>query len=137
MPIENATRGHVMIDLDRPRILVFNFNAFAALRDKFGSQYLTSLIEKQSDNKVRCKSLQVLRAFVWAGLLDDADQHGEFITELQVGRMMKPAHTAEYFRAVLEAINAQIEAARGNAEQVEEKGADSTSKLRRVSRSVV
>ena len=67
----------VEITLDKPRRLVYDFNALSALEDQIGK----SALEEATWAALSAKDI---RAFVWAGLLADDPE----ITLVEVGAML-------------------------------------------------
>lgn len=75
--LKNVKMKAVEVTLDRPRLLKYTMNSFAALEDKFGS------IE-EAMKALEAKSIKAFRTFLWAGLIHE----DETLTENQVGNLL-------------------------------------------------
>ena len=75
--ISDIREVRIPIELDRPRKLLLDLNAFAELEDKFGSL-------DQASQKMQQGSVKATRTLLWAGLLHE----DENLTECQVGAMI-------------------------------------------------
>lgn len=75
----------IPVDLDKPRHLCYDFNAFVALEEKFGDvdTALKTLQKTDKDGKATL-SLKAMRTFIWAGLVHEEED----LTEMQVGKML-------------------------------------------------
>ena len=102
----NELRGEVTVKLlDGEHTLKYTFNAFAALRFRFGTEFLLELVDNAGKGLVRCKDWQVLRYFLWAGLLEECETRRVTLTEMQVGALIPVEGVPEIFRAVLHGLN--------------------------------
>lgn len=80
----------VKIELDKPRSLFYDFNAFAELEEQFGS--LDNMFMRMNN-----PTLKDLRIFLWAGLLHELDvredgtyvEDGEPFTPHKVGKILQ------------------------------------------------
>jgi hypothetical protein len=100
--VESVLKPAVEITLDRPRKLVYDFNALAALEKETGLNTLDSSIwgDVNATN---------VRALLWAGLLwEDTENWTKppSLTVMQVGAMLHPAKLREVFEKVGAAKNA-------------------------------
>ena len=64
MALHDIREVRIPIELDKPRALLFDLNAFAELEDKFGSL-------DQAFQKMQQGSVKATRTLLWAGLLHE------------------------------------------------------------------
>lgn len=102
--LRNIKPKQVKIELDKPRIICFDFNAFSELEEKY--ETIENALKLLQEGKIK-----VLRTFLWAGLLFD----DETITEKQVGALAGFANI-EY---IMEKVN---ESMSDSLPETEEKG---------------
>ena len=79
MALHDIREVRIPIELDKPRTLLFDLNAFAELEDKFGSL-------DQAFQKMQQGSVKATRTLLWAGLRQNYRcltvwDAGELITE--------------------------------------------------------
>ena len=103
-------RGAIPVDLDIPRILIFDMKATWLLIQKYGSQFLPALYVAKGgpDGKpsVELKDMEALQFFLWAGLQTDAaHQEQEFTLEMAADQL-RPFTYTRIFRAVVLALMA-------------------------------
>lgn len=112
--IRNPIASAITVELDKPRTLILDFNAFAAFREATGKE-LPDLVsglykfDEQTgaliaDKAAWMTSGQIL-AMVWAGLLHEDPS----LTMQQVGRYMSGRNHTELFAAALESMNGNEE----------------------------
>ncbi len=89
MALHDIREVRIPIELDKPRTLLFDLNAFAELEDKFGSLLL------------------------WAGLLHE----DENLTERQVGAMISLTNVEKIMEQITEALTAALPEDTGDAEK--------------------
>lgn len=93
MALRDVRPTSVTLNLDKPRSLVFDLNAFAALEDVYGSM-------DAAFKAMQAGSMKAARTLLWAGLL-----HGdETLTERQVGGLV----TMENMSAVMDGVSAAL-----------------------------
>lgn len=93
MALRDIKPVSVTLELDIPRTLVFDLNAFAELEDKYGTM-------EKAFEAMRSGSMKAARTLLWAGLLhEDAN-----LTERQVGGMV----TLENIQLVMDSITAAL-----------------------------
>src|SRR6185503_15901965 len=90
----NRLKGEVRIKLDRERILVLDYNAFAEFEDQIGKpwNYYVTLIakaqelpaEEQVNAALELLGVRVLRALLWAALIHEDPR----LTIRQTGELM-------------------------------------------------
>ena len=90
MALRDVKEIAVPLELDKPRTLMFDLNAFAELEDKYGNM-------EQAFFAMQSGSMKAARTLLWAGLLHEDDK----LTERQVGRMV----TLENLGVVLDTIS--------------------------------
>jgi hypothetical protein len=73
----NVKVKEVSIMLDKPRKIIFDFNAFVDLEDIYGT--IEEAMKVLGEKKIR-----TLRQFLWIALKQD----DETLTEMQVGKML-------------------------------------------------
>lgn len=89
----------VPVDLDRPRTLVYDLNAYAELEEVYGS--VNAAIES-----LQTGSIKAIRALLWAGLIhEEMDDKGEFtLTQAQVGKLLGLGEIEKISEAIATAI---------------------------------
>jgi len=97
MALKDIREIAVPIELDRPRGLKFDLNAFAELEDKFGSM-------DAAFQAMQKGSLKAARTLLWAGLLHE----DETLTERQVGRMVTLANMSGIMDNITSALTAAM-----------------------------
>ena len=80
MALHDIREVRIPIELDKPRTLLFDLNAFAELEERFGS------MDKAFD-AMQKGSLKAARTLLWAGLLHEDVK----LTERMVGSMVTMA----------------------------------------------
>lgn len=73
----NVKVKKIEIELDKPRTIVFDLNAFCELEEKFGN------IEKAFE-VLQSGSMKAVRTLLWTGLVHE----DEALTEKEVGKMV-------------------------------------------------
>lgn len=89
------TRGPIVVNLDRPREIVFNLNTEVIIQSagKRGADLWKKIGEEKDPETGELKdaldvNLENLRLYLWAALQDDMRAHGELLTEEQVGGLV-------------------------------------------------
>ena len=90
MALRDVKEIAVPLELDKPRTLMFDLNAFAELEDKYGNM-------EQAFFAMQSGSMKAARTLLWAGLLHEDEK----LTERQVGRMV----TLENLGVVMDTIS--------------------------------
>ena len=93
MALHDIREVRIPIELDKPRTLLFDLNAFAELEDKFGSL-------DQAFQKMQQGSVKATRTLLWAGLLHE----DENLTERQVGAMISLTNVESIMEQITEAL---------------------------------
>ena len=106
MALHDIREVRIPIDLDKPRTLLFDLNAFAELEDKFGSL-------DQAFQKMQQGSVKATRTLLWAGLLHE----DENLTERQVGAMISLTNVEKIMEQITEALTAALPEDTGDAEK--------------------
>ena len=84
----------IPIELDKPRTLLYDMNAFIELEEMFGTV-------EDAMKAVASKKMKPMRAFLWAGLIHE----DEGLTEKQVGAML----TMENMEGIINKLNAAMQ----------------------------
>ena len=109
MALRDVKEIAVPLELDKPRTLKFDLNAFAELEDKYGNM-------EQAFFAMQSGSMKAARTLLWAGLLHEDEK----LTERQVGRMV----TLENLGVVMDTISeALLEAMPEDNEEIPEEDA--------------
>ena len=95
MALHDIREVRIPIELDKPRTLLFDLNAFAELEDKFGSL-------DQAFQKMQQGSVKATRTLLWAGLLHEDEK----LTERQVGAMISLTNVEKIMEQITEALTA-------------------------------
>ena len=90
MALRDVKEIAVPLELDKPRTLMFDLNAFAELEGKYGNM-------EQAFFAMQSGSMKAARTLLWAGLLHEDEK----LTERQVGRMV----TLENLGVVMDTIS--------------------------------
>lgn len=90
MALKDVREIAVSVELDKPRTILFDLNAFAELEDVYGSMENTFAA-------MQAGSMKAARTMLWAGLLHE----DENLTPRQVGRLV----TMDNMESVLDAIS--------------------------------
>ena len=106
MALHDIREVRIPIELDKPRTLLFDLNAFAELEDKFGSL-------DQAFQKMQQDSVKATRTLLWAGLLHE----DENLTERQVGAMISLTNVESIMEQITEALTAALPEDTGDAEK--------------------
>lgn len=93
MALQDVKDTGITIELDKPRTLKFDLNAFSELEDKFGN------IDK-AFAALQKGSIKAARTLLWAGLVHE----DEALTERQVGAMV----TMENMSGIMETISVAL-----------------------------
>ena len=107
MALRDIREITVPIELDRPRSLKFDLNAFAELEEKFGSM-------DAAFQAMQKGSMKAARTLLWAGLLHE----DETLTEKRVGSMVTLANMS----GVMDKITNALTEAMPDAESASEGG---------------
>ena len=83
----------ITIDLDKPRTLLFDMNAFIALEEIYGS--VEDAMKAMSQKKMK-----PMRSFLWAGLIHE----DESLTEKQVGALITMDNMEELIAKLTSAV---------------------------------
>ena len=97
MALKDIREITVPIELDRPRGLKFDLNAFAELEDKFGSM-------DAAFQAMQKGSLKAARTLLWAGLLHE----DETLTERKIGGMVTLANMSGIMESITSALTAAM-----------------------------
>ena len=97
MALKDIREITVPIELDRPRGLKFDLNAFAELEDKFGSM-------DAAFHAMQKGSLKAARTLLWAGLLHE----DETLTERKVGGLVTLANLSGIMDSITSALTAAM-----------------------------
>ena len=97
MALNDIREITVPIELDRPRGLKFDLNAFAELEDKFGSM-------DAAFQAMQKGSLKAARTLLWAGLLHE----DETLTERKVGGLVTLANLSGIMDSITSALTAAM-----------------------------
>lgn len=87
----------IPITLDKPRTLLYDFNAFIELEEIYGD--VSTALEGLEKLKIK-----VVRDMIWAGLLHE----DENLTPKQVGKMLHPSNIEEVAYKIAEAIGVSL-----------------------------
>lgn len=90
MALRDVKEISVPLQLDQPRTLKFDLNAFSELEEKYGSM-------EKAFNAMQGGSMKAARTLLWAGLLHEDDK----LTERHVGGMV----TLENLETVMDSIS--------------------------------
>lgn len=77
------------IELDRPRTMVFDLNAFCELEERYGTQ-------ENMVKTLQAGGFRTVRTFLWAGLIHE----DENLTEKQVGKLIGMHNIEEISRSI-------------------------------------
>jgi len=120
----DATRAHISIDLDRPRVLCFDHKATFALMQRYGLRPTNALYETiplpGRKQELRIRSVEALAFFLYIGLQRDAADAGETLTEAQAEALITPLTIEGIFYALLASLSNPLH--RKNADPAEPKG---------------
>lgn len=97
MALHDIREVSVMVELDIPREIRFDMNAFAELEDKFGSM-------DAAFQAMQTGSMKAARTLLWAGLIH-ADQT---LTEREVGRMVTLQNIHEVIARITTALTEAV-----------------------------
>ena len=97
MALKDIREITIPIELDRPRGLKFDLNAFAELEDKFGSM-------DAAFQAMQKGSLKAARTLLWAGLLHE----DETLTERKVGGLVTLANLSGIMDSITSALTAAM-----------------------------
>ena len=97
MALHDIREVRIPIELDKPRTLLFDLNAFAELEDKFGSL-------DQAFQKMQQGSVKATRTLLWAGLLHEDEK----LTERQVGAMISLTNVERIMEQITDALTAAL-----------------------------
>lgn len=97
MALKDIREITVPIELDKPRGLKFDLNAFAELEDKFGSM-------DAAFQAMQKGSLKAARTLLWAGLLHE----DETLTERKVGGLVTLANMSAIMDRITSALTAAM-----------------------------
>ena len=93
MALHDIREVSVTVELDRPREIRYDLNAFAELEDKFGSM-------EAAFSAMQTGSMKAARTLLWAGLI-----HGdESLPEREVGRLVTLANIHEVMSRITSAL---------------------------------
>ncbi|WAH38620.1 hypothetical protein [Alicyclobacillus dauci] len=87
----------VAVELDKPRHLCYDMNAFADLEEKFGS------VQKAFD-ALKSEKLSAVRYILWAGLTHEDDK----LTERGVGKLFTLGDIPALVRPMMDAITSSL-----------------------------
>ena len=93
MALRDIREMTVPIELDRPRSLKYDLNAFSELEEKFGSM-------DTAFKAMQKGSMKAARTLLWAGLLHE----DETLTEKRVGGMVTLANMSEIMDKITSAL---------------------------------
>lgn len=96
--MSKSVRPEITIVLDRPRKLIYDFNALAAYEEATGKNVLAGGITANM-------TIRDLRALIWAGLIADDPE----LTVEQVGRLLHLGNLADVQRQVFAGLRAAIQ----------------------------
>jgi hypothetical protein len=91
----------INIDLDKPRKIIYDMNAFVALEEEFGT--IDDAMKALTKN-----SIKAFRTFLWAGLLADAEDNGEELTVKQVGHFIDISNLQEFADKINSAVTSAL-----------------------------
>lgn len=97
MPKANVRVKEVELNLDKPRKLVYDMNAFISLEEIYGT------IE-DALKALDGKSIKAFRNFLWAGLVHEDDE----LTVQMVGKLLSLDNLEEVSRKLTEAIQTSL-----------------------------
>ena len=93
MALRDVKEITVPLELDKPRTLKFDLNAFAELEEKYGNM-------EQAFFAMQSGSMKAARTLLWAGLLHEDEK----LTERKVGSMV----TLDNLSTVMDTISAAL-----------------------------
>ena len=93
MALHDIREVRIPIELDKPRTLLFDLNAFAELEERFGS------MDKAFD-AMQKGSLKAARTLLWAGLLHEDAK----LTERAVGSMVTLGNLEVLMESITQAL---------------------------------
>ena len=117
MALHDIREVRIPIELDKPRTLLFDLNAFAELEDKFGSL-------DQAFQKMQQGSVKATRTLLWAGLLHEDEK----LTERQVGAMISLTNVERIMEQITDALTAALPEDTGKVQQAMEQVVEKTLK---------
>ena len=97
MALHDIREVRIPIELDKPRVLLFDLNAFAELEDKFGSL-------DQAVQKMQQDSVKATRTLLWAGL----NHEDETLTERRVGAMISLTNVETIMEQMIQALTVAL-----------------------------
>ncbi len=100
-------RGAIPVELDRPRILLFDHKATWALYQKYGPRFLLDLYlpKKVGDRTdIVLQSMDALAFYLHAGLQAEAERHGETLSLEDVAKMIHPWNVTHVLERVVFAV---------------------------------
>lgn len=97
MPKANVRVKEVELNLDKPRKLVYDMNAFISLEEIYGT------IE-DALKALDGKSIKAFRNFLWAGLVHEDDE----LTVQMVGKLLSLDNLEEVSKKLTEAIQTSL-----------------------------
>ena len=97
MAMHDIREVRIPIELDKPRVLLFDLNAFAELEDKFGSL-------DQAFQKMQQGSVKAPRTLLWAGLLHE----DETLTERREGAMISMTNVETIMEQIIQALTVAL-----------------------------
>lgn len=95
----NVRLPKVTIELDKPRVLCFDLNAFCMMEEKFGSV-------QDGLQALRTQQVKALRTLLWLSLQHEHEDEG--LTEQDVGRMLGWANLGEVVNALAKALGMSL-----------------------------
>jgi hypothetical protein len=109
-----AQRGAIAItlgDTPRRRTLFYSMGPTWLLVEKYGVGFLGELYTSEQvggQSRLKLKSLDALRFFLWAGLQEEISGTGEELTEAEVGDFIRPWTMQNIFNAVVMAVTGAV-----------------------------
>ena len=97
MALYDIREVRIPIELDKPRTLLFDLNAFAELEDKYGSL-------EHAFQQMQKGSVKATRTLLWAGLLHEDEQ----LTEHQVGAMISLTNLEQLMDQITKALTVAL-----------------------------
>jgi hypothetical protein len=93
----------VLLQLDKPRLLLLDFNAMAEFQDATGQTMHTALQWDKKPEDRKPPSWKVMRDVVWAGLVSGSDSEDDTFTRKQVGVMIQEYGPDKVFGDLIQA----------------------------------
>lgn len=109
MPTNKIKSPAVWIELDKPRLLLIDFNAMAELHDATGRTVEEAFQFDKPVEERKPPSLLFMRDLVWAGLLSGSDEKEKPLTAKQVGCLIQDYGAGYVFGKLTEAFAAANE----------------------------